>query len=56
MYLYSVRYVGVFTAGLVLYRITADYWDMLSHLTQDYVCMLTLLFDSGVLKLHVSWH
>jgi len=30
----SVRYLGVLTAGLVLYRITADYWSMLPRVTQ----------------------
>jgi len=33
----SVRYVGVFTAGLVLYRVTVDCWNMLPHLTHDCV-------------------
>jgi len=34
----SVRYVGVFTAGLVLYRIGVDYWNMLPHENQYCVC------------------
>lgn len=34
----SVRYAGIFTAGLVLYRVGVEFWNMLPHLNQYCVC------------------